>query len=405
MSSVGRESSVSSKDLLAGTALAALLILNLINWLDEPTLLSDAVADWAQVRTVQDGEDPYTDVADLAALHGARLADAGKSELGPGEWIHPRTPGALILLYPIGLLEASTVHDLYLFLGTGALWILAVHLVPRLSSLKRDSLMLGTALLLASAPILSSFEFGTVSILVAVLIVIAWIWADSHLAWIPGLALGLAMTLKAWPAVLLVPLLIHRKYRAVAWSVCVAVVLQIAGMTMFGISVADALTALSDTSGRWIGYSGNGSLVAALAQSGLDPLFATISSIVIGLCVVVFVSLRYRSNAYPFAVLVGLTVSPLSWEHYDVVLLAIAVVVGTVPRWPQILSGAFLLLSALGMPLRRLASEDFTPVGLRTLAGRLLMLGAFAVAFRFYGSAEEHHGPTQNVKTPEVVRN
>ena len=390
----------SAKDIIAGAALAALLIWNVFYWFDQPTVLSDAIADWAQVRAVQEGVDPYTDVVELASRFGAQLADAGSRELGPGEWIHPRTPGALLLLFPIGYMDSSTAHDLYVIAGAIALWILAVHLVVRVSPIGRSTLILGTALMLASAPIVSAFEFGTVSLVVAGLILVVWIDAESDRQWISGLCLGLALILKAWPAILLIPLLVHRRFRAAAWCVGLIALVESMAWGLFRIAPGEVVSALSSTSNRWIGYSGNGSLSGVLVRSGVNPLLATIPAAAIGASVVAVASTKHKALAYPLAIVVGLLVSPLSWEHYDVALLAIAAITFAYPSWPRVLTGGFLLVTLGGMALRRFATDDFTPIGLRTLAGRLLMLGAVGLSLR----TPEPGDSTLEPKTPESAR-
>jgi uncharacterized membrane protein len=307
------------------------------------------------------------------------------------------------LLYPIGLVDESTAHNVYLVVGAIALWILAVHLVARVSPIDRGTLMLGTALMLASAPIVSAFEFGTVSLVVACLVLFVWIGADSDRQWVSGLALGLAIALKAWPALLIVPLLVHRRFRAVAWCVGLIVFIESIASGLFGISPRDVFGALASASDRWIRYSGNGSLTGVLVRSGLDPLSVTISAVALGSGVVAAVSTKRRFLAYPLAITVGLLVSPLSWEHYDVVLLAVAAVTLAYPAWPRVLSGSFLLVALLGMAFRRLATDN-APIGFRTLAGRMLLLGAIALCLRLPDPDNGGQGLDLEAKAPVRVR-
>ena len=377
--SAARQLNVETKDLIAGIVLAVVLIGNLIYWLGHSTILSDAVADWAVTSAVLEGESPYTDVRELAARHGAVLEGAGLDELGPGEWIHPRTPGAILLLSPMGMIGPGNAHDAHLIVSTVAIWILLVHLIPRVSSIERSSLMLGGILMLASAPVVSSFEFGTISIAVTALIFVSWVWADSDRPWIAGLALGIAISLKVWPGLLLVPLLVTRRLRVVSWSLATVFVLQTTGSLLFGVTPIDLMHAFSEASTRWISFSGNGSLTGLLVRLGVEPLLASVSMVVIGAWAVWLVASKYEAGAYPFAVVVGLLVSPLAWEHYDVVLLGVAAVIVPIQGWPRFLAVAFLSISFIGMPFRRLGS-DLTAVGLRTLAGRILMLVAVALS-------------------------
>jgi uncharacterized membrane protein len=241
--------------------------------------------------------------------------------------------------------------------------------------------MLAAALALASAPLYSSFEFGTISIVVTALIFASWVWADSDRHWIAGVALGLAISLKVWPGLLLIPLLVTRRFEVVRWSLATVLVLQVAGFILFDITPTDLLSAFSETSAEWLSFAGNGSASGTLARLGIDPWLATIPLFILGAVTVWLLSSRHEASSYPLAIVVGLLVSPLAWEHYDVALLGVAAVVISVPNWPRVLTGAFLTLAMFGMQFRRIGPTDMYAVGWRTLVGRLLMLAAVVLSF------------------------
>ena len=61
---------------------------------------SDLTLDKLAVNAVVDGVNPYLPVEDLAGLYEVVIGDLGVSELGDGARIHPRPPGAILLLLP-----------------------------------------------------------------------------------------------------------------------------------------------------------------------------------------------------------------------------------------------------------------------------------------------------------------
>jgi hypothetical protein len=277
-------------------------------------------------------------------------------------------------------MSSTGAHNALLVVSAIAVWVLAAHVIPRVSSLDRSTTMLAAALALASAPLYASFEFGTISIAVSALIFASWVWVDSERRGIAGIALGLAISLKVWPVLLLISLLVTRRFEVVRWSLATVLVIQVAGSILFGITPTEVFSALAGTSAKWLSFAGNGSASGTLVRLGIDPWLATIPLLILGAVTVWVVSSRHEAASYPIAIVVGLLVSPLAWEHYDVALLGVAALIVSVPHWPRMLAGAFLVLAMFGMQFRRIGPTDMYVVGWRTLVGRLLMLAAVVLS-------------------------
>ena len=184
--------------------------------------LRDVEADWMVAQAIRHGLDPSQDLGILAHALGESINTPGTSELDDGPWINPRTPGAWVVLYPLGLVGIDTSTLLFLALSGAALVWLALVAVPRLSGFSVEVALLWTVLLLASAPIFSAFEFGTQSILICALVAAVWLTAREKDGWAGGVALAVVGVLKLWPLFLLVPLAAKRRWTVVASTAATA---------------------------------------------------------------------------------------------------------------------------------------------------------------------------------------
>jgi hypothetical protein len=72
---------------------------------------SDLTLDKLVVNAAVDGDDPYVSVENLAGRYGVVLGDLGASELGDAKRIHPRPPGAFLLLLPLMLVPYEYVVE------------------------------------------------------------------------------------------------------------------------------------------------------------------------------------------------------------------------------------------------------------------------------------------------------
>ena len=73
-------------------------------------VIADSTADWLVTTAAAEGDDPYSDLRGLAELYGVDYQIARTDLLGPPPYVHPRTPGALLLQTPMLLSTPQTVH-------------------------------------------------------------------------------------------------------------------------------------------------------------------------------------------------------------------------------------------------------------------------------------------------------
>lgn len=337
--------------------------------------LSDAWADWLTVSAAIDGLNPYGDVLDLASRYELPINVAAQSEaeLGPGPWVHPRAPSALTLIAPASLLSAEGYRLTILWASVIALTWMVIHQLPRLTGIPRGALLLGAPLLIPSYPVFATLEFGTQSALIAGLVMFAWIRSNEGRQRVAGIAIGIAAALKVWPLLLLVPFWMTRRRAAVFAALVTTSSVTVVGMVAFGIGPSRVVDAFGAATERWLLFSPNGSLIGWAVRAGIPFGIALVLGIGAALALTGLVARRDPISAIPAGIVLAVLLSPLSWAHYDVALVGVAVWLFTRSRWQRNVGIAWLMATVSAVGLRFFSSSAFTVVGLYTLAGRLAM--------------------------------
>lgn len=347
---------------------------------------ADSTADLLVATAASDGASPYQDLRDLAGTYDipyrATIIPA------PGEGlIHPRTPAALLFLQPLvagsveSALRASHIVTLISVVAMG------VWLIPRLTGVPRWLGMAVGSLVLFSGPVVRANQFGAMSPVLVLLIGWTWVVVRRRDSFAAGIPLAIAVALRLSPLILLIPLLAYGRRKAGASAVFLGLLLNILGMVFFDLKPIEVVDALGMTSAVWVEHSANGSLVGPLSMWVGEVPAVILVCLVIGCLILVFRRVFERLDwAYGLGVVGMLLASPLAWEHYDAVLLLVAVfvvVVGSsLDRWLGVL---VLAIATIGYYLRQPFEDPgpFTSGGV-ALTVRLLLLGALlasAVAF------------------------
>lgn len=293
----------------------------------------DVVADWLVTRAAVAGEDPYANPEELARRYGLPYRVRLTAELDSTAVAHPRTPGALVAMTPLLLVPPSRLYPLAIAV-TLVCVVLVMLLACRLAQLPAwVAAPLALLSLWTHAGILA-IHHGTQSGVVAVLIAFA-IWSTSRSDSVGGgVALGLATVLKVFPVLLILPLLLHRRFRAATSLIVSTAALTLAGFAFPGVHPAGAYEALRSASLNWITLSANGSFARVLAAAGAPlPIASIVGGVVVGLAAVVYVVSGKRRQLCPSdlglgVLAVALLWPPLSWIHYDLALYPAAVVAG-----------------------------------------------------------------------------
>ena len=155
---------------------------------------------------------------------------------------------------------------------------------------------------------------------------IAWTWqmVDRGDRWLFGVPLGLAVAVRAWPAILVVALLVMGRNKTAVGAASTAGILTIAGLAVPGVTFERALRSLTDD-GWALAHGSNLSASTLMSRIGVP------SALTIGVVtVIVFWAIRHMEvrRGYGIALMAGLLVSPIAWLHYWV---------ATAPMWPSLL--------------------------------------------------------------------
>lgn len=336
--------------------------------------VSDIKYDWVVARAALHS-DAYADVVQLAEEFGVDVFLLVPESMTR---IHPRTPGAILLSIPVAVVPFDW---LVAFAISVSVACVAYLVYPTLRGLARWRLRLAVVFTAVSMPVVMTLWFGTQSALIAVLIFSGWALAVGGRPRFGGSLIGAAVTLKVFPALLVIPLWLQGK-RVAAGALVVSVLgFNAAGLLLPGVSLDGALAALAGAADTWVMWPPNAGLLPFLLRLGL-PSGAAYGLVVIAVLVVVGLlstKLRDRSADDPLPwVTVGLLAIPLSWVHYDLVLIpaVLALLVGR-PVRQRVLTSAVLLLWLV--PSVMLFFESVYP-GPWFFVARLLLLIMWVVA-------------------------
>ena len=270
----------------------------------------DLRADRLTALAVLDGHDPYVPVSELADRYGSELS-----------WthIHPRTPGSLVLQTPLAAVPESMLA-LLSAAGTAAALLAATRIGFRVLGGSESSALLVAVAVAATSIAVESATVGAQSPLIALLLALAWArlrLGDDRWA---GVAVGLVVTLKLFPWLVLV-MLAFKRPRTAMLAASTAVVLNGAGLLLPGVSAARAVEAVASAN-LSIAAELNGS-VARWFGVGAPTELVTFGLAALGVvAVVAVVRTRWDFDRQWMAVIaIAVAASPLVWRHYALVLV------------------------------------------------------------------------------------
>jgi Glycosyltransferase family 87 len=265
---------------------------------------------WQGGKDVVEGVSPYPS-AELLRTAGDHLDPDGIREV----FRFPYPASAAVLLAPLGALEFEAAAALWSALLIAcllvAVWILGV----------RDWRVL--AIVVSSAPVISSVRLGTFTPVLVLLAAVAWRWRDRK--WISGGSLGLAISLKLflWP--LVVWLAATRRYAAAAIAAGLSAALMLGAWAAIGfdglVDYPDLVRRLSE-----VVAPRSLSLVALGLEAGLPRGVADSLPWVVGLGLLAGVAVVARRAdgdriAFSLAVAAAIALTPIVWLHYFALLV------------------------------------------------------------------------------------
>jgi len=280
---------------------------------------ADIKYDWLSANAAF-ASNAYRDVLDLGEEQGIDLVvhyPAGAERPFP----HPRTPGAIFLSLPLLLLDFGQTFALSVVI-TITLGVLLVGILTR--SMPASRRVAVFALFAASAPFVTTVRFAGQSMIVALSVVLSWVMFKRERDVAAGLLLAVAGVLKVFPLILVIPMLLQRRFKAAGIAAFATGIFTWLGLLLPGVGLADAFDALARGSEVWFPLLSNGSLAAMMARPGVGQWTAQLVALMFGTGVLVLAVRKRREQALadptPWLV-VALMVLPLSWISYDVVLV------------------------------------------------------------------------------------
>jgi hypothetical protein len=261
------------------------------------------------------GHNPYR-AAFLA--HQAAIMRGGG--IAVGETYHhvfsvPLYPAvANLAVVPLSALGFGLAAAVYTVLSVaamfGALWLLDV----------RDWRC--HALVLISWPFLYGVVLGAIGPFLVLGIAAAWRWRDRVLA--PALAIAAVIAIKIFPWTLAVWLLITRRWRALALCVAAAVVLTFGAWALIGFHGLTAYPRMLSNATYIQEGRADGIATVLLVLGASSALAQTVAT----LAGVALLAVAWRTLARPdgdrrafgLAIIACLVATPISWDHYMVLL-------------------------------------------------------------------------------------
>lgn len=246
----------------------------------------DFVYDWMMARAFVEGVDPYIPLDQLAADFGLR------SNL---DLIHPRTPGALLVMAPIGFVPWEWEYIVGRLLTVTSAFAYAIVL----AKLARKDMFWFVALVpvvMLIWPVSDTLDASQSVFFVGALIGLSWLIGDR---WIAGLPLAVAVTFKLWPWLLVPGLWLSGRRRAAVGTGVAFIGLNLIGL-MFPHITFDGVDRMLGDANVWLSWS---------PWTISPPILAGI-----GLAALIVVS----RVAHPFrwAIPIGLAVAPTFFPQY-----------------------------------------------------------------------------------------
>ncbi len=311
------------RDLLAAAALSALALWMAfrIVGVTEP-FETDATADWITVKAAFMKLDLFRDIHDLAEATGASYVSSGIEVFDDEAIVNPRTPGSSLLMSPMVFLDWEDAYFVVVGISVAAFLVLITYALPRLCCVGVSDLFVPILGVIVGMAYVQNLYWGTVSIPIALLVTLTW--TRVRTARPTGVLLGVASAVKLYPGAMAIPLLFNRVTRRSGVVAGVTFgVLNIGGAVVTGVSLGVSARMIQTGGSTWLTHPGNVSLPGVLGRSGL-PLWVSYVVVAAGVLALVAVSLsRPINQSIAFSLALAVVISPLSWVHYDVLVLPV----------------------------------------------------------------------------------
>jgi hypothetical protein len=251
-------------------------------------------------------------------------------------------PFHILLLAPLGRLDYATAFWIWSLLslvcGIGAVFLFPEALAGNRISL--DVILLRVLLLLAFYPTWAKIWFAQTSLLLLLAVVVGWVGGRRGKDRVAGIALGLALSVKPFIGLFVVPLLLWRRWRLLFWlaltfSLCSLLALAVLGLNAY----LDYLAVLRTVT--WYSANWNESFMGFFSRvvggmmdtpPGVSNWLAQVLTLVASTvtCIALVWTISRRANGrlmarfdlgFSMTIVAMLLISPLGWIYYFPLLL------------------------------------------------------------------------------------
>ncbi len=323
--------------MLVGGAVCLLWGMSIVKRLTPPyPHLHDFVQEWTSAKNYFAGEPIYLDMNKSFPIHLGDAWQVGHIDVNA----HP--PASVLVLLPFGLLDYTPAYLTWNILSLVFLLISLVLIVRRKGLGFSPWMLLPiTTILISGNSLNQQINQGQLNLLLLLLFTGAWTADRSKHPAIAGFLLGLAAAIKLFPAYMFLYFLMRRDWRAIAAGGVAFVALTGATYAVFGQEtfvdyVQNVMPRVGGFRDWWANASAAGFWSRLLdGQSGhsipvaFSPLGAKIGTLLSwGVLTIVagWTVLRAKSQpeverAFSVTIIAMLLVSPITWDHYFLLLL------------------------------------------------------------------------------------
>lgn len=296
--------------------------------------------EWLSARNYWTGRPIYGSIAEALWVHDRRRPDLSQAVFD----VNAHPPAAVLVALPLGLLDDSSAFLIWNLISFGALLVSVLLILIDLKiSFSPELLTILVCGLLVSEPIYMHFIYGQINFLLLLLLTLGWWLERRQYFLLAGVCLGVATALKLFPGFLVVYYFGRRQWRAVLAAVLGFLGVNLLSGLVLGFDVFRGYWELGlPSAAQFRGAFGNASLpglwvklFAATGRHGpatslLDwPMLAWLLTTLSWTILSAWVWYKAqqvdseftRHQAFSLALTAMLLVSPITWDHYFVLLL------------------------------------------------------------------------------------
>jgi hypothetical protein len=307
-------------------------------------------------------------------VHDGGAEDADGTPVKVTLEVNAHPPASVLIALPFAALSYSNATLVWNLLSLAALAI-SLWLIARALNFEFTawSIFPVVALLLLCSPFREQISQGQLNLVLLLLITAAWVASRTRYDAMAGLMLGLATAVKLFPGFLFLYFVIQRRWKVVwsgiaAFLGVTALTVAVFGSDTFAAYVYDVLPKVKDFRSSWVNASIIG-LFAKLFNPATDiervvpllrsPLTARLASAfacagILALWAPIVwraKNQREKDLAYGLTICTMLLISPITWDHYFLLLLVpLAILWVRLPKSAGARSAFLLVVLLLCLP-------------------------------------------------------